>query len=326
MIRQIAIALRQLVASTSSSKAARMTGCESDPRQRGQPALPARVFAAISLLAIIASALTGGANAAKPRAMASPADPPSYVTWYYATPTPTPSPITGAYAAIGGALGAGNLYNTATNGFGTNGTAILNTGQCYFICYGSPGTVSKNVLAIGTDLSTQSFMTLGAPDDCHGPVPPFETPPPCPGGVTDNLFALESYPAPSATPTVLIAIDANANFGVFNNIYAGAAVVAGAGVGTPNPVPSPTTGSLVSYTGNGAGTGAGDILLGSATSYVKCDYGETTASDLTCNSPVRSAVSASSSPGPVPPCYEHNGSSCADTFHIVKNASALRHD
>lgn len=202
-------------------------------------------------------------------------------------------------------------------------TAILNTGLCYFICYGAPGLASSNVLAIGTNLSTQSFMTLGAPDDCHGTVPPFETPPPCPGGVADDLFSLESYPAPSATPTVLLAIDGNANLGVFGNVYVGGAVIAGAGVGTPNPVTSPMTGSLVSHTGNGVGTGAGDVLLGSTSSYVKCDYGETTASDLSCNAPVRSSISASASPGPVPPCYENNGTACSDTFHIVKNASAL---
>jgi hypothetical protein len=30
-----------------------------------------------------------------------------------------------------------------------------------------------------------------------------------------------------------------------------------------------------------------------------------------------------SSPGAVPPCYDHDGSSCSASFHVVKNSSAL---
>ncbi len=208
-------------------------------------------------------------------------DPPSSgdVTWYN-TASPWPSPITSAYVGIGGALGAGNIYNTATNGFGTAGTGLLGTNTCAFLCYGSPGVASANVLAIGNDVSSpnpDSFTTIGAPDDCKT-----SGAPPCPGGIKDQVFSIEGYASPGATPTVLVSIDLNANFAVFDNVYAGAAIIAGAGTG--NPFPSPTPGSLVSYTG----TGAGDVLLGSAGTgnYVKCDYGETNAKALTCDQPL----------------------------------------
>lgn len=239
----------------------------------------AGLFLSIALVAItVANGRTSAAEATKvpPEVVAQVT--PMYVTWYYATPVPTPSPITGAYAAIGGALGAGNIYNTATNGSGTNGTAILNTGDCLFLCYGSPGVVSVNVLAMGNDVvSSSSFTTLGAPDDCTTSSAPL-----CPAAVSDKAFGIEYYASPTATPTVFIAIDAAGDIGVFANIYAGAAVVAGAGDSTPEP--SPAAGSLVSYTGQHAG----DLLLGSAgtNNYVKCDYGETALGKLTCNQPL----------------------------------------
>jgi hypothetical protein len=244
---------------------------------------------------------------------------PMYVTWYYATPTPTPSPISSAYAAIGGALGAGNVYNTATNGFGTNGTAMINTTQCYFLCYGSPGLISSNVIAVGNDVSANSFTTIGAPDDCTTSTGRL-----CPAGISDQVLSIESFAAPTATPTVLVAIDPSADFAVYNNIYAGGAVLAGAGrsATSPNPVlPSPSPGSLVSNTG----TGTGDVLLGSsgAGNYIKCDFGESKGGDLTCNAPLRSAVSTSASPGIDGPCYKQDGSSCEDTYHAVKNSSGL---
>jgi hypothetical protein len=236
----------------------------------------ATLFVAVTSIAL-AAASSGGLLAGSDRGALVAQVTPQYVTWYYATPTPTPSPITGAYAAIGGALGAGNVYNTATNGFGTNGSALLSTGGCFFLCYGSPGNASANVLAMGNDVvSSYSFTTLGAPDDC-GTSPG----PPCPAGIHDSVFALEYYASPTATPTVLLAIDASANLAASSNIYAGAAVVAGAGTGTPEP--SPSAGSLVSHTG----AGTGDILLGSSgtNSYVKCDYGETEPGELTCDEP-----------------------------------------
>lgn len=197
----------------------------------------------------------------------SPLDPPNYVTWYTVPPTATPTPITGAFVSIGEALGAGNIYNTG----GTSGFGELSSGECLFICYGAPGIASSNVLAAGNDVNnlTHSFTVLGAPDDCTlaGPIT-------CPGGIADQIFAVEEYGSPEATPTVLVAIDKNANFAAYSNIYAGGAVIAGAGVGTSEP--SPSAGSLVSYTGTTPSPDTGDILLGSASDFVKCDYGETT--------------------------------------------------
>ncbi len=235
---------------------------------------------AIAVMAVVAS--PSSANV-KPGSMASPADPPSYVTWYYPTPTPWPTPITGAYVSIGGALGAGNVYNTATNGFGLPGTGMLATGACYFLCYGAPGHTSVNVLAMGNDVDplTKSFTTLGAPDDCTASTPPL-----CPGGINDRAFAIEYYASSLSTPAVFVAIDPHANFAVSNNVYAGAAVIAGAGLG--NPIPSPSPGSLVSFTGSSLNPNTGDFLLGSsgAGNSVKCDFGETTASALTCNQPL----------------------------------------
>lgn len=209
----------------------------------------------------------------------SPADPPSYVTWYTPVPSPWPTPISGAYVGIGGALGAGNMYNTATNGVGVSGTGMLGTGECFFLCYGGPGVASSNVLSVGTDVSSSySFMTLGAPDDCQQTIAPL-----CPGGIADKVFSIESYASATATPTVLVAIDASANLAVFNGIYVGQAVIAGAPAGTPGPLPATTAGSLVSFTGNGKHLGAGELLLGSSANYVKCDYDETNESVLTCN-------------------------------------------
>jgi hypothetical protein len=204
----------------------------------------------------------------------------NYVTWYN-TPSPWPSPITSAYVGIGGALGAGNIYNTATNGHGTAGTDILGTGLCAFLCYGARGVASSNVLAVGNDVSSpspNSFTTLGAPDDCTTSSAPF-----CPGGITDEVFAIEYYASSSSTPVVYVAIDRHANFAVASGLYAGAAIVAGASVTSPEPSPSP--GSLVSNTSTAMVANTGDVLLGSVTSYVKCDYGETLAATLSCNKP-----------------------------------------
>jgi hypothetical protein len=236
-----------------------------------------RLSIALGTLAVTVS-LCLNASAQSPLPLT---DPPSSgdVTWYN-TASPWPSPITSAYVGIGGALGVGNIYNTATNGFGTAGTGLLGTNTCAFLCYGSPGVASAAVLAVGNDVSSPnpySFTTIGAPDDCNT-----SSGPPCPGAIKDQIFGIEGYASPTATPTVLVSIDLNANFAVFDNVYAGAAVIAGAGTG--NPVPSPSAGSLVSYTG----TGSGDVLLGSAGTgnYVKCDYGETNPQALTCNQPL----------------------------------------
>jgi hypothetical protein len=80
----------------------------------------------------------------------------------------------------------------------------------------------------------------------------------------------------------IVGVDGKGNLGVYNNIIAGAALIAGAGDSTPYP--SPSAGSLVSYTGtNGSGGGEGDVLLGSSGDYAKCDYGETANKVLVCN-------------------------------------------
>lgn len=283
-----------------------------------------------TVLAVLATAVALSVNASagttRPATtLVAQAPTPTYVTWYNVA-SPWPSPITSAYVGIGGALGAGNIYNTATNGFGSPGTGVLGTNSCAFLCYGVPGVASSNVIAVGNDVSSPnpySFTTIGAPDDCSTSGPRL-----CPGGISDQVFSIEGYVSPTATPTVLVAIDASANFAVFNNIYAGAAVVAGAGT-SPNPVPSPSPGSLVSYTGTSEKPDTGDILLGSSGNYVKCDYGESAPNKLTCNAPlnvngpVKSAVSTTATLGPVGPCYAYNGSPCASTFHVVKNSSGL---
>jgi hypothetical protein len=256
--------------------------------------LGAIIFMGISIVAALVA--TKGAshatasyrnNEQSARMAASSSSPPSgrsvidpnYVTWYN-QPSPWPTPITGAYVGIGGALGAGNIYNTATNGFGSAGTGMLGTGLCAFLCYGAPGTASSNVLAVGNDVSALgggSFTTIGAPDDCTTSSAPI-----CPGGIHDQAFSVEYYANPLATPAVYLAIDNAANFAAGQGIYAVAAVIAGA-TGSPG-APSPNAGSLVSHTGSGQG----DILLGAAGSgnYVKCDFGETQLSTLTCNEPL----------------------------------------
>lgn len=258
------------------------------PNARAMGGTPAILHRLIMVLGAIATGIAILPNAplrASGRiAQTLPLADPNYVTWYTLPPaSPWPTPISSAYVGIGGALGAANVYNTATNGHGSPGTGLLAVATaCFFLCYGAPGVASDNVVAAGTDVSaSNSFMTLGAPDDCGGSTPPL-----CPGGISDQVFALEGYASPTATPTVLIAVDKNANFAVFNDIYAGSAVIAGAGHGTPAPVPSLVPGSLVSFTGNGKDSGAGEILLGSMANSAKCDYDETYSDTLTCNQPL----------------------------------------
>ena len=229
-------------------------------------------------------AFSAGASAEKNRlglsqALVAQATPTNYVTWYYNT-SPTPTPITGAYASVGGALGGGYVYNTN----GTSGVGMLNSGACLFICFGAPGVASSSVIAVGNDVNPTmgTFTTLGAPDDCTSSTAPL-----CPGGVDDKTFAIEGYTSPAATPTVLAAVDENGDFGTYSGFYAGAAVVAGAGIASTAPSPSP--GSLVSHTG----AGTGDILMGSAADYAACDYGETRFQTLTCNKPLVVAVGSS---------------------------------
>jgi hypothetical protein len=209
---------------------------------------------------------------------------PPYLPWYTAVPSPLPS--VSAYVGVAGALGAGNVYNTGLNGFGTTppGTAMLNTGECYFICFGAPGMMSHHSLAFGNDVNSPggfpSYTHSGAPDDCNQL---FDY---CPGGVLNRVFGLtvKASPLPPPGNGFFVALDGHGNLGVLNNFYAGAAVVAGAGIGTPAPLPSFEPGSLVSNTG----AGRGDVLLGSSGggNHVTCDYGETTNGMLTCDQPV----------------------------------------
>jgi hypothetical protein len=230
----------------------------------------------ISVMAVASGPFTANRASGRNSALVAqaPTPTPSYIPWY----TAVPSPIPGAYAAIGQAFGAGNLYNS---GGANPGTAILQdtNGSCLFICYGAPGTASHHMLAYGNDYQTPgpmvtgSWTTQGAPDDCASS---------CPGNVPNQIYSITLQSSPFVNNGYIVALDGKGNFGVYNNVVAGAAVIAGAGDSTPEP--SPSAGSLVSYTGtNSSGGGEGDILLGKSTDYAKCDYGETQSGILSCN-------------------------------------------
>lgn len=251
-----------------------------------------------------------------------------FITWFYSPSpgTPWPSPIASANAGIQGAFAAGNVYDSGFGGFGPPpGLSMLLTGKCNFVCFGAPGSESHHVAAFGNDFTeggdyVNPFTHFGAADDCqkgdHEHM--------CPGHIGNQAlgFTLAPSPRPSYSDGFYLAVDYQGNLGVAHNVVAGAAVIAGAGNGAVDsaPYPSPRSGSLVSRTGSGQG----DVLLGdSSASHVKCDYGETTSGSLTCDAPLWSAVSTSSSAGPVPPCYQSSGTSCSSTFHIVKNVSNL---
>jgi hypothetical protein len=204
----------------------------------------------------------------------APTPTPSYIPWYTAVPSPVPN----AYAAIQDAFGAGNIYNS---GGLYPGTGILEntSGACYFICYGAPGQQSHHMLAYGNDFETPgpmvtgSYTTQGAPDDC-GLM--------CPGNISNQVFSITFHDSAPPNGGYFVSLDAKANLAVYNNIIAGGAVIAGAGDSTPEPSPSP--GALIAYAGtNGSGGGEGELLLGSSADFVRCDYGETTNQDLTCN-------------------------------------------
>jgi hypothetical protein len=224
------------------------------------------------------------ASGSTPSLLAQITTPPSYLPWYSAMPTLTPSPITGAYVGIGGAWGAGNIFNTGAGPDETPGTGMLESGLCYFACYGAPGTASHHSLAYGNDVdpgNTESYTHNGAPDDCTPTAPPGPASG-CPGAIKNQVFSV-TVDIVSPTPgAYFVTLDASGNLGTLKNLYAGAAVIAGAGHGSTAPVPSFTPGSLVSYTG----MGKGDVLLGGTTGFVKCDYGETAIGIFTCNQPL----------------------------------------
>lgn len=146
----------------------------------------------------------------------APTPTPSYIPWY----TSPPSPIPSANAAINASFGAGNIYNTGSAGNESSGINVLNTGGCYFLCFGAPGVASHHVLAYGNDYQTPgpmvtgSFTTQGAPDDCASS---------CPGDVANQIYSVTLQSNPSVNNGYIIAADGKGNFGVYNNIVAGAA-------------------------------------------------------------------------------------------------------
>ncbi len=238
---------------------------------------------------------------------------PNYIPWYTPPPSPWPmptwpAPIPSAFAAIDGAFAAGIVYNTGSGGTGSHsGFDTFMTGLCNFICFGKPGTASSNVFVYGNDFNSTAFTEIGAPDDCTGH---------CPGGIKNKVFGITVNAQPSPVNSgYFVSVSGEGNLGIYNNIVAGASVIAGAGT-TPNPYPSPTAagGSLVSYTG----TGTGELRMGSAADYVRCDYGATTTDVLTCNAPLMAAKTTTSAPGPVAPCYGSDGTACGSTFHTVR--------
>jgi hypothetical protein len=240
---------------------------------------------AIALLGVStnASRSKGSATASREPLTARANDPGGYLPWSSA---PSPLPMISAYVGIGGAWGAGNTYNTATNAFMPTqapGSGMLDTDQCYFVCFGTPAKASHHYIVYGNDISSTFFTHLGAADDCgHGQ---FSS---CPGGINNQVLgvSVDSEPDP-----YFAAVDGRGNVGVLAGLYAASAVVAGAS----STAPTPSAGSLVSHTG----ASEGDVLLGSTGSGndVKCDFGETQLSTLTCNEPLVIVGSGATSAG-----------------------------
>lgn len=232
-----------------------------------------------TILVLCLVSITGMRGATGRLTAASLLDPPNYLTWYTPPPaSPWPAPIPSAYAGIGGALGAANMYN-ATSGLGMLGVAPT---RCYFVCYGGPGAASHHFLAYGNDVntggSTASYTHHGAADDCN-------VPPKCPGGIRNQVFAVTANVTPAPfTDAIFASVDGSGNFGVLANLYASGALVAGAGIGTPAPFPTHRPGALVSFVG--ISPARGEVLWGSETQFARCDYGEATRLVLTCNQPV----------------------------------------
>ncbi|HVN69791.1 MAG TPA: hypothetical protein VMU38_09105, partial [Candidatus Binatia bacterium] len=193
------------------------------------------------------------------------------MSWYYNN-APTPSPYPSAWAAINGAFAAGNIYDTGTLGFGHNpGLGTLETGLCNYLCFGEPGQQSHHFLAFGSDDTAYSFTHQGAADN-HTVA-----------SIKNQIYAVSVSVSSSPEDEMhFVAVDGNGNVGVDNNVIAGATVVAGQANTNPYPSPTPGGGSLISHTG----AGTGELLLGDSANYVRCDYGETTMSVLTCNGAV----------------------------------------
>jgi hypothetical protein len=235
---------------------------------------------------------------------------PGFIPWYYISPSPWPTPVASAFAAIGGAFGAAYIYNSGTNPLNTaspGSNFINNTTGCYFLCYGTPGQSAHHVLVYGNDVTSTSYTSQGAPDDCDRPM--FHH---CPGGVFDQVFSITVTASGVPNLGYFAAMDGNADWGVFGNLRAGGAVIAGTGVTMPEPSPIPS-GALVSY----GGSGKGYLLLGSSADYLTCDYGVATAGALTCNKPL---IIASPSGGIRP-----NGSSGGYAPEVFPNGLPTSH-
>jgi hypothetical protein len=273
----------------------------------------------LSVIAIIAfSAPSSAGVKAVPSvhsesALVAQAAQPSYIPWYSPPPSPWPSPtwpapIPSAYAAIDGAFAAGIIYDTGSGGTGSHsGLDMYITGLCNFICFGKRGFASSNVFVFGNDVDSTSFTEVGAPDDCGTH---------CPGSVPNNVFGVTLNTVPSPVNSgYFISVGGKGSLGVYNDVVAGGSVVAGAGTSNPYPSPTAAGGSLVSYTG----AGTGELRMGSASDFVRCDYGASTTDVLSCNAPLMVAKTTSSTPGPVAPCYKSGGDPCDSTFHTVKN-------
>lgn len=214
---------------------------------------------------------------------------PGFIPWYYASPSPWPTPVASANAAIAQSFGAGTFYNTS----GTTG--MLNSAGCFFICYGAPGSASHHMLAYGNDTDSSAYTSQGAPDDCTDHLMVHQ----CPGGIENQVFSITQHAVSAPNEGFFVSLDQNANFAVFNNVIAGNAIIAGPGTGTPEASPIPS-GALVSY----SGAGKGNLLLGSASDFLTCDYGKTLATTFTCDKAFVAAGVTSSTGGVRP-----NGSS-----------------
>jgi hypothetical protein len=183
--------------------------------------------------------------------------------------------------------------------------------MCNYVCFGERGTKSHHALAFGSDYNAYAFTHQGSAHD-HTVA-----------SIWNQLYNVSTSVSeePGKVTEHYLAIDDTGNLGVQNNLIAGSTVVAGEANTNPYPSPTPGGGSLISHTG----AGTGELLLGDLTNYVRCDYGETTATVLTCNAPVTitaplmAAESATSSTGPAPPAYKQDGTSPAASLHIVKN-------
>ncbi len=274
------------------------------------------LLSVISIIALSPPTAAGvsGPHPAQPESVLVAQVQASYIPWYTPPPSPWPdptwpAPIPNAYAAIDGAFAVGNIYDTGTGGFqAPSGFDMFISGMCNFVCFGHRGRQSHHVIAFGSDDNAYSFTHQGGASDHHVAT------------ILNEIYSVAV--SVSSSPEVeahYVAVNGKGSLGVYNNVIAGASVIAGAGTSNPYPSPTAAGGSLVSYTG----AGTGELRMGSATDYVRCDYGAKTTAVLTCNAPLMAAKTTTSAPGPVPPCYKSGGDPCDSTFHIVKNKPSL---